>query len=83
MSRSKPTRRLYCSKCKAKHFMAAVCGSPKHFNVVVVGKSPSGAAYINCRTCGHRYTSSSERARRIAGKPGVPLSNNCFTCELD
>jgi DNA-directed RNA polymerase subunit RPC12/RpoP len=77
MSRSKPVRRLYCAKCKAKFPF-----KNKHFNVVVVGKTDSGNAHIQCRTCGHRYTSGSERARRIAGKPGAILSNNCFTCEL-
>lgn len=83
MSRSKPIRCLYCSRCKAKHFIAGLCGSPKHFNVVVYGKTQTGNARCKCRTCGHRYVSGSERARRIAGKPGAILSNNCFTTELD
>ncbi len=68
MSRSKPTRRLYCSRCKKKHFMAAVCGSPKHFNVVVIGRTDSGDAACRCKTCGYGYVTNSERGRRMAAK---------------
>lgn len=72
MSRSKPTRRLYCSRCKAKYFMAAVCGSPKHFNIIVRGRTASGAADCRCRTCGHTYITNSERGRRLAATLWTP-----------
>lgn len=72
MSRSKPTRRLYCSRCKKKHFVAALCGSPKHFNVIVRGRTLSGAADCRCNTCGHTWKSNSECGRQLASKLWTP-----------
>lgn len=68
MSRSKPTRRLYCSRCKTKYRH----GKPKHFNIIVRGRTLSGAADCRCATCGHTYTSNSERARDVAAKLWTP-----------
>jgi hypothetical protein len=72
MSRSTPIRQLYCSRCKAKHFLAALCGEPKHFNVIVRGRTSSGAADCRCNTCGHTWISNSARGRRLASKLWTP-----------
>lgn len=63
MSRSKPTRRLYCSKCKAKHPWGR-----SHFNVMVLGRTLRGAAQCRCITCGHEYVTNSEHGRRKASR---------------
>ncbi len=76
MSRSKPTRRLYCAKCKAKHFMAAVCGSPKHFNVTVTGRTESGAATCRCGTCADLSRSIAPKKRTVIARRRVMRSTD-------
>lgn len=76
MSRSTPVCSLKCSKCHAKAPLNQRYGdAPRSWrNVAVIGPAMwrgvprVGTALCECKTCGHRYVSSSRAALRQLGR---------------